>query len=192
MSSVVTMTRSLQRGCVLAVFFLLGASAALAADPAPPLELPDSTGTVRKLADYRGKIVVLNFWATWCSPCANEMPMLADMNKRYADKGVTVVGASLDDEETKEFIPKYMKSYKMKFPVLVGATADDLEHFVGGDAMPGTAFIDKDGNIVARIRGEARKREIQERLDWMLGLTTGGKEPAALIDHSPKIDKKGS
>ena len=156
-----------------------------AQEAAPALELPDHTGQVRRLEDYRGHIVVLNFWATWCGPCAFEMPIFVDAQKRFGSNGVVVLAASLDEEETKANIPKFMQKYKMNFPVLVGTTADHLKLFGMGEALPGTVFINRQGQIVARILGEARKGQIFERVEWFLGLG-GRKPPPSLLDNVPK------
>ena len=112
-------------------------------EAAPALELPDQTGQLRRLEDYRGHIVVLNFWATWCGPCAFEMPIFVDAQKRFGSNGVVVLAASLDEEETKKNIPEFMRKYKMDFPVLVGTTAEHLKLFGMGEALPGTVFLNR-------------------------------------------------
>jgi len=158
----------------------------LAQEAAPALEMTDHAGRVQRLADYRGKIVVLNFWATWCGPCAAEMPIFVDTQKRYGKKGVVVLAASLDDDETKANIPGFMQKRKMDFPVLMGTTVDHLELFGLGQALPATVFVDKEGNIFSRILGEAKKRDIRERVDWLLGQRRG-KQPKALLDNIPNL-----
>jgi len=156
-----------------------------AQEAAPALELPDHTGQLRRLEDYRGQIVVLNFWATWCGPCAFEMPIFVDAQKRFGSNGVVVLAASLDEEETKANIPEFMRKYKINFPVLVGATADHLKLFGMGEALPGTVFLNRQGQIVARILGEAKKGQVFDRVEWFLGLG-GRKPPPALLDNVPK------
>jgi thiol-disulfide isomerase/thioredoxin len=144
-----------------------------AQDAAPELELPDNTGQLRKLSEYRGHVVVVNFWATWCGPCAGEMPRFVKTQQRYAPQGVTVVAVSLDFDQTKRNIPKFVEKYKMTFPVLVGGTVDHLHAFGMGDGLPGTIFIDKDGNVFGRILGEAKEKDIYARVDWLLGVRNG-------------------
>ena len=158
---------------------------AWAQDTAPALELPDQSGQLQKLENYRGKVVVLNFWATWCGPCAAEMSIFVETERRYGARGVVVVAASLDAEETKGQIPAFIQKHKMGFPVLVGATADHLQQFGMGEGLPGTVFLDSEGRIFARILGEAKKRDVFERVEWLLGLHQG-KEPAPVVDHIPK------
>ena len=157
----------------------------LAQEAAPVLELPDQTGQLRRLEDYRGQIVVLNFWATWCGPCAFEMPIFVDAQKRFGSNGVVVLAASLDDEQTKANIPEFMRKYKMNFPVLIGTNADHLKLFGMGEALPGTVFLNRQGQIVSRILGEARKGQVFERVEWLLSLRRG-KPPKAVLDNSPK------
>jgi len=158
---------------------------AWAQDAAPVLELPDHTGQLQRLENYRGKIVVLNFWATWCAPCVAEMPIFVDVQKRFGSNGVVVLAASLDAEETKGNIPEFMRRRKMNFPVLVGATADHLQLFGMGEALPGTVFLNRQGQVVSRILGEAKKGHVFDRVEWLLGLRRG-KAPAPLLDNAPK------
>jgi thiol-disulfide isomerase/thioredoxin len=157
-----------------------------AQEAAPVLEMTDHEGRVQRLEDYRGKVVVLNFWATWCGPCAAEMPIFVDTQKRYGARGVQVLAASLDDDETKANIPAFMKKFKMSFPVLMGTTVDHLEQFGLGQALPATVFIDQEGNIFSRILGEAKRRDIRDRVEWLLGRRRG-KEPEALLDNIPNL-----
>lgn len=175
----------------MAVWFLAAWAGAVcwqsagAQEAAPALELPDHTGQARRLEDYRGHIVVLNFWATWCGPCAFEMPIFVDAQKRFGSNGVVVLAVSLDEEETKANIPKFMQKYKMNFPVLVGATADHMKLFGMGEALPGTVFLNRQGQIVARILGEGKKGQVFDRIEWFLGLG-GRKPPPSLLDNVPK------
>src|SRR3954447_19104653 len=90
------------------------------------LSLTSQTGEKVRLRDLRGKPVVLNFWATWCGPCNAEMPMLVEMEKLYAGRGVLFIGASLDEAKTKARIPAFLLEHKVTFPVWYGSSADDL------------------------------------------------------------------
>ena len=133
------------------------------------LTLRDLGGQRVRLQDYRGHIVVLNFWATWCAPCTQEMPLLARTAEQYRSRGVTFVGASLDDSKTAKNVPGFVNEYQVAFPVWVGATGDNLDRFGLGDAVPATVIIDQDGHIVARVLGEIRKDELVDWLEWLLG-----------------------
>jgi thiol-disulfide isomerase/thioredoxin len=150
--------------------------------PRAALVLKDASGERVRLSDYRGKVVVLNFWATWCGPCRDEIPMLVEMEKEYGSRGVVFVGASLDDARTSRQIPDYVARFGIKYPVWYGATGDDVARLGLGGAVPDTAFLDQEGRIVARVLGEIRRREVKERLDWLLGDWTGP-APEPLVKH---------
>ena len=150
--------------------------------PQADLTLKDVSGQRVRLRDYRGKVVVLNFWATWCSACNDEMPMLVEAEKEYRSKGVVFVAASLDDSKTKDHIPAFLSKYQVGFPVWVGATADDLDKLALGEAVPATAFLDKEGHVAGRVLGQMRKPELVERVEWLTG-NRSGPAPAALVNH---------
>jgi thiol-disulfide isomerase/thioredoxin len=164
----------------------LAASAAISMaqkKPAPEdLNLTDLTGAKVHLHDYRGKIVVLNFWATWCAPCRQEMPMLVEAEKTWGPKGIAFVGVSLDDSGTKKKIPAFVQQFQIGFPVWVGATPDQLTRLKMGNAVPDTAFVDEQGVIFARIRGQMQRVELDERLSWITG-DRGKPAPEGLITH---------
>jgi len=169
----------------VALFGVTFLATSSAQDAAPAYELNDHTGQLQRLADYRGKVVVLNFWATWCAPCAKEMPIFVDAQKRFGSQGVVVLAASLDDDETKANIPEFMQKRKMNFPVLMGATAEHLEMFGLQQALPATVFINREGQIVSRILGEARKGHVFERIEWLLGRRRN--KPPELLDNVPQL-----
>ncbi len=146
------------------------------------LKLRDLNGQSVRLRDYRGRIVVLNFWATWCAPCNEEMPRLISAEKQYRSSGVLFIGASLDDRKSRRKVTQFVSTYQMSFPVWIGATGEDLARFGMGDAVPSTAFIDRDGRIVERVEGSILPDELEERIEWLLGdRTTPGPQP--LIKH---------
>ena len=152
------------------------------------LSLKDMTGKRVRLRDYQGKVVVLNFWATWCGPCREEMPRLVEAEKEYGPRGVVFVGASLDDDKSQGKIAGFVREHGIDFPIWVGASGDDLDHLKMGPAVPATAFIDPEGRIVARVSGEIRPEEIKERLDWLTqGMT--GPAPQASVVHLDEKEK---
>jgi thiol-disulfide isomerase/thioredoxin len=166
---------------------LIASMARLAAAPkevskAAELNLKDINGQKVRLRDYRGKAVVLNFWATWCAPCKAELPMLVEAENEYKDRGVVFIGASLDDEKTRQLVPGFVKEHGVDFAVWVGANADDLDKLGMGEAVPATAFIDAEGHIIARVLGQIRKEELKERLEWLAG-GQNGSAPAPLVKH---------
>jgi len=166
------------------IFLVLFLAAVLAdAMPTGPAELTlrDLSGKRVRLRDSRGQIVVVNFWATWCSSCAEEMPMLMDAERQYGARGVVFVGVSLDDRKTRRNIPEFVNNYRINFPVWIGATSDDAARMGLGNIVPSTVFVDRDGRIIARVEGTLRPEELKERIEWLLGDRTA--PPPALIRH---------
>ena len=145
------------------------------------LTLKDTNGQKVRLRDFRGKVVVLNFWATWCGPCHEELRMFAEVEKEYAPRGVVFVAASLDERETRPKIPDFIARFNIGFPVWVGASVLDLEDLKLGQALPATAFLDRDGSIVARVLGPVTRDELKERLGWLT--ERSGQAPNPLIDR---------
>lgn len=173
---------------------LLISSLTLAAQPAPEqsrmsrppaLELRDLNGTPQSLAGLRGRIVVVNFWATWCVPCKEEMPLLSAIAAEYGPPGVTVIGANTDAAETAGNVPKFLRRTRVSFPVWLGASTDDMQRFGLGTALPATALLDRDGTVVFRILGPVTAAEVRARLDYLIG-DRQGPAPAALVDNLAK------
>ena len=169
-------------GLLIVTVFILPIRGAAKELPKVDLMLKGVDGQRARLRDYRGKIVVLNFWATWCGPCNAEIPMLVEAEKEYASRGVVFVAASLDDAKTKRNIPDFISKYDIKFPVWTDATGDDLAKLGMGEAVPATAFLDQEGHILARVLGQMRKEEMKERLDWLTGDRTGP-APQPVVRH---------
>jgi len=140
-----------------------------AEDQPPQLALQDLSGQPQSLESHRGQIVVLNFWATWCVPCREEMPLLVKLQKEYAARGVTVIGPSTDDDSTQKNIAPFLRKLKITFPVWIGATIEDMQRLGLGTALPATAILDRDGRIVGRILGPLEEADLRVRLDWLLG-----------------------
>ncbi|MBK9154864.1 MAG: TlpA family protein disulfide reductase [Chloracidobacterium sp.] len=132
------------------------------------LALKDLTGAEQSLAGYRGRFVVLNFWATWCGPCRKEMPDLAAIQNDYAALGVQVIGAAGDEAADGAKVLKFIRDYKVNFPVWIGATTNDMERFGLGTVLPATAIIDREGKIVWREVGIIKPAELRKKLDELL------------------------
>jgi thiol-disulfide isomerase/thioredoxin len=158
---------------LLSLLAAAGAISGVAPGRIAELTLRDLKGQRVRLRDYAGRIVVLNFWATWCEPCAEEMPRLVSAEKEYRSCGVVFIGASLDDRKTRRRVPEFVSTYQITFPVWIGATGENLAKLGMGDAVPSTAFIDRNGSIVARIQGSVRPDELRARIEWLLGDRTG-------------------
>ncbi len=112
---------------------------------APDFTLTDSDGAKVKLADYRGKVVLLNFWATWCGPCQIEIPWFMEFEQQYKSKGFEVLGVSMDEDGWSAIKP-YMAEHKLNYRILLGD--DSVSQLYGGlDALPTTFIIDRDGRF---------------------------------------------
>ena len=113
--------------------------------PAPDFTLKDSNGTPVKLSDYKGKVVLLNFWATWCGPCAMEIPWFIEFEQQYKSQGFAVLGVSMDDEGWAAVKP-YIAEHKLNYRIMLGN--DSVSQLYGGlDALPTTFILDRDGKI---------------------------------------------
>jgi peroxiredoxin len=154
-------------------------------DQPPSLKLKDLSGSDQSLAMYKGKVVVLNFWATWCEPCEEEMHEFVDANKKFSSNDVVILAASLDDEKSQKNIPKFVKRQKMTFQVLTGATVEHLRDLGLGEGVPGTVILNREGKIVARVLGQISKKELRERIEWTLA-NESGEFPTPLLDHFRK------
>jgi len=127
------------------------------AGAAPAFTLRDLDGSPVSLADFRGKVVVLNFWATWCPPCRREIPDFIDLQEEYGSRGVQIVGIALDEPEK---VQAFARQNGMNYPVLLGS--DEVSMKYGGiEGIPTTFIIDKNGRIVNRFEG-FRPREVFE------------------------------
>ena len=128
--------------------------------PAPDFTLPSLDGRKVKLSDFRGKAVLLNFWATWCPPCKVEMPWFADLQKQYADDGLVVLGVAMDDSKP-DTIAKFASDLGVNYEVLLGTdkVSDDY-----GDVqyLPTTFYIGRDGTIVDKMTGLLGRKEIED------------------------------
>jgi cytochrome c biogenesis protein CcmG/thiol:disulfide interchange protein DsbE len=149
------------------IVFLLGLATA-AGQSQPQLSLKDVDGKTQALTDYRGKVVILNFWATWCVPCKEEMPFFVEAQKKYGQRNVVILAASLDDDRTKKYVRKFVQAYKMDFPVLLDATAESMKQFGLGETLPSTIFLDAQGNFAGKIEGRARKKDLLNRIEKLI------------------------
>lgn len=132
------------------------------------LVLKDPFGTEQRLSSLKGRIVILNFWATYCIPCRHEMPDLAAIQSEYAALGVQVIGASADDPEDRELVLQFAKETKVNFPIWMGAGAEHMMRFGLGTALPGTVIIDREGRVAKVISGIIDKADIKKEIDSML------------------------
>jgi thiol-disulfide isomerase/thioredoxin len=141
--------------------------------------LQDSALATR-LSQERGKVVVVNFWAVWCEPCKREMPMLARLAKEYESRGVTFLGASIDDEEEIAKAKAFALKSRVAYPLIFGATTAEMISFKLGDAVPVTVLLTREGQPRFRMVGELNEKALRERLDWLID-PQGKGEPDELV-----------
>ena len=132
------------------------------------LALKDLFGVEQKLSGYRGKIVVLNFWATWCVPCRKEMPDLAAIQNEYAALGVQIIGAAADAMSERSEVLQFIKENRINFPVWLGATTEDMKRFGVGPALPATVIIGREGKILSLKHSVITKAALKKELDGLL------------------------
>lgn len=135
-------------------------------------------GRTQKLSALRGQVVVVNFWATWCAPCQEEMPRLAKLAADYAGKPVAFVFISIDERKDVPKIPAALEKLHFTRESWVGGNTDIMAEFGLGDIVPGTAVLDERGQIVARVMGEAREEDVRTPVDWLLTGKVGTAPPA--------------
>ena len=134
--------------------------------PAPDFALKDADGKTVRLSDYKGKVVLLDFWATWCGPCKLEIPWFTDMEHARKDKGFEVLGVSMDDNGWEDVKP-FLAELKVNYRVVIGD--DAVANAYGGvDSLPTTFLIDKQGRIAAIHVGLTGRKEFEDGVDALL------------------------
>lgn len=130
----------------------------------PAFTLPDTAGQARSVQEWDGKVLVINFWATWCPPCREEIPEFVALQRKYAMRGLQFVGIAIDEPEA---VLPFMKAAGVNYPVLLGQlTGIDLSRKYGNrwGALPFTAVIDREGQIVSVNGGSITRREMEQNI----------------------------
>jgi len=129
--------------------------------------LKDMTGKSVKLADYKGKVIVLDFWATWCGPCKIEIPWFVDFQNRYGKQGFSVLGVVVEDSVDK--LKPFADQYKMNYPILVGIDREDVTDAYGPIwGLPTTFLISRDGKICKNHAGLISKGSFERTIQALL------------------------
>ena len=158
---------------------------------APDFSLTDITGKPLKLTDYRGKVVMLDFWATWCGPCRIEIPGFVELQKRYGSQGFSVIGISMDDSSDAAAVVDFYKQFQMNYPVALGN--DRLGELYGGVmGLPTTLVIGRDGRIYAKHVGatgiDVFEMEIKQLLAESADAEATGFQQAGRVFAEDKIE----
>jgi len=133
--------------------------------PAPELALEDSSGKPVTLKEYRGKIVLLDFWATWCHGCKEEIPWFSEFERKYGARGLSVVGISLDEDGWKVVKP-FIKTAAVPYRIALGDDATAKQYSI--ENMPDTFLIDRDGKVAAKYVGLVDKGDVENNIRSML------------------------
>ena len=149
---------------------------------APDFELKALDGRTIRLSDYRGKAVVLNFWATWCGPCKVEMPWFEEFQKQYAAQGLVILGVAMDDSQ--DDVQKFAQELGVHYPIVMGRNS--VADAYGVQAFPGTFYIDRNGRIVEWVTGLAGHGDIEENIKRSLGQGTA---PVNAATPAPQASK---
>lgn len=164
----VTIVRGLTLLCVSALLIstvLLTRASETSRKQAPNFTVNDSKGMPVSLADYKGKMVLLNFWATWCHGCVQEMPWFMEFQDKYRGKGLVVIGVSMDDDGWKSVTP-FVQEKKVNYRVVIDDKKMSAEYGLG--AMPMTVLIDRDGRIADKYEGVVDREACEKQIRSLL------------------------
>ena len=175
--------RMILLGIVLAaIVVVFSPTRALGQDTkAPQLELRDLDGRVVRLGDYHGKVVLINFWATWCPPCRAEMPDLVRLQREHRKQGLQIIGITYPPEK-KARVRRFARCIKVNYPIILG-TRQIKARFSSDETLPLTIVIDRDGKITDIISGILLREEFDEKIKPLLMKNAEGGSRSAKSNH---------
>jgi thiol-disulfide isomerase/thioredoxin len=132
---------------------------------APDFELISLSGDTIRLSDFKGNVVILDFWATWCGPCRKEIPSFIQLQKTYGDSGVVILGIAISDKEKN--VRDYYRKMKMNYPVMMG-NSKVVKAYGGITGIPTTFVIDKEGNLYRRYIGYRPRSIFEQDIKYLL------------------------
>ena len=160
--SAIALINALLAGCSSSLPMRAAAASAKDRKAAPDFTLTDADGAPVKLSDYKGKVVLLNFWATWCGPCKLEIPWFIEFERTYKDRGFETLGVSMDEDGWQAVKP-FVKQKAMNYTVTVGD--DRIAQLYGGiDSLPSTFLIDREGRIASVHLGLISKHDYEAEI----------------------------
>ncbi len=148
--------------------FLLVPAHTAAEPAAPSIQFEDREGSTHQFEELRGHPAVVNFWATWCGPCREEMPRLQKLSEDYAAQQVRFIAVSIDAPDTRSKIDSIVQKRNFHLPIWIGASDETLAALNLGKLVPATLILDAEGEIIGKIEGEVREKDVRARLDWAL------------------------
>jgi thiol-disulfide isomerase/thioredoxin len=135
----------------------------------PAIQMPRYSGGTLSLAELQGKVVVLDFWATWCPPCIEELPYLVKLAKEYESQGVAFVAASRDDEDVKEYVvDRFVKTRVPELGPYVVYANNDVAQAFKVEALPTLYILDRDGKVIDAVRGMLSESALRRRIERAL------------------------
>jgi peroxiredoxin len=150
----------------IVVLAFVVAGLATAGDPAPNFKLQTMDGNTVELKSLAGKAVVVNFWATWCGPCRQEIPGMVKVYDKYKAKGLEIVGISVDRGGWKDLKP-FLAKNPISYPIVLGGEAE-MKAYGGIEGIPTSFFIDRKGNIVSKTVGSLPEDEFEKAVKGIL------------------------
>lgn len=165
-------TRMTLRLLTLVLLVFSPASVLQAQTKAPELKLKDLNGRTVRLSDYRGKVVLINFWATWCPPCRAEMPDLIKIQREHRKDGLQIIGITYPPER-KTRVRRFASSLKVNYPIALG-TREIKDRFSSDETLPLTVVINRDGKVTEIISGILLRQEFEEKIKPLLTKETEG------------------
>jgi cytochrome c biogenesis protein CcmG/thiol:disulfide interchange protein DsbE len=142
-----------------------GRPSAAAHSVAPDFSLRDLNNQTLDLANYRGKVVLLDFWATWCTPCRDEIPRFVEFQNKYRERGLQVIGISMDDDAKP--VREFYRQFKMNYPVALG-NEKIAEAYGGVLGLPITFLIGREGRVAAKHIGELDMSVLEQEIETLL------------------------
>ncbi|MFB0528022.1 MAG: peroxiredoxin family protein, partial [bacterium] len=133
---------------------------------APDFTLPDLEGNSLTLSDFRGKVIILNFWATWCPPCRTEIPDFVQLYEKYKDEGLLIIGVNLDGGDSRA-VKQFSENYRINYPIVLG-NVDVTQDYGGIRGIPTTFIIDKKGNIKEKYVGYQPRATFEDAVERLL------------------------
>jgi thiol-disulfide isomerase/thioredoxin len=155
---------------ILVLCSLAGVARGQSENQAPTLELKDIQGRSLRLSDYKGKVVLVNFWATWCVPCRTEIPELIKKQKTYGPKGLRIIGITYPPEKRFDVL-RFMNKMRINYRVAPGTKATKSV-FTSSETLPLTVVIDRDGLVRDLIEGIMYEDEFDQKVKPLLSLSS--------------------